>query len=303
MLAAASQIACERGAANVAVAHIVQRAGVSRRTFYELFTDGEDCLLAALEDALARATARVEPAWRSRGSWRERVRSSLVELLGLFDEEPLLAHLLVVESLGVSHRVLERRARVLAVVVESIDEGRPGAQPVDAAVRLSVEGAVGGVLAVLHARITQRAAGSLMVLTGPLTSILVLPYEGTAAARRELRRPAPPATQLGETAHADPIRAAGIRLTYRTARVLGVIAEHPGSSNREVGSFAGMSDQGQISKLLARLERVGMIANQSHRQHPGEPNIWALTPAGRRVASSMRTAAESESRQQHSNTH
>ena len=292
LLAAAGQIACERGAGNVVVAHIVQRAGVSRRTFYELFTDGEDCLLAALQDALTRAAARVLPTWRAAGSWSERVRDSLVELLRLFDEEPVLAQLLVVESLGVSHHVLERRAQVLATLAEAMDEGRRGKQSAEAAARLSAEGAIGGALAVLHARIVRRGGESLMELTGALTGMLVLPYEGPAAARRELRRPAPPSTHVGGTDRTDPIRAAGIRLTYRTARVLAAVAEHPGSSNRQVGSLAGVDDPGQISRLLARLERVGMVANHSDGQHRGEPNVWALTPSGERAAKSMRGAPD-----------
>jgi DNA-binding MarR family transcriptional regulator len=151
------------------------------------------------------------------------------------------------------------------------------------------------VLAVLHARIAQRTGESLMGLAGPLTGMLVLPYEGAAAARRELRRPAPPsAARSHETERTDPIRAAGIRLTYRTARVLSVIAEHPGASNREVGSLAGINDQGQISRLLGRLERVGMIANQSRTLHRGERNSWALTPAGERAANSMRATVGSD---------
>ena len=41
---------------NVTVAQVVERAGVSRRTFYEVFEDREDCLLAALEEGIARVS-------------------------------------------------------------------------------------------------------------------------------------------------------------------------------------------------------------------------------------------------------
>lgn len=289
LLAATNRIACELGAGNVAVVHIVRRAGVSRRTFYELFTDCEDCLVATLEDALQHVRARLLPVWNTSGSWHERVREALVELLRFFEQEPLLAQLLVVESLAVSHRVLERRARVIADLVDALGEGRPRSHPATVAAQLSAEGAIGGVLAVLHSRISRRAGGSLMELAGPLVSMVVLPYCGPAAARRELERPVPPTTSTHASAgaDADPIRAAGMRLTYRTVCVLGAIAEHPGSSNRRVGGLAGMTDQGQISKLLARLERLGMIVNEGEGQTRGEPNAWKLTSAGQRVTSSM----------------
>lgn len=74
-----------------------------------------------------------------------------------------------------------------------------------------------------------------------------------------------------------------IRATYRTTRVLRAIASAPGSSNREVADAAGLSDEGQTSKLLARLLQRGLVENVG-RGHPwGEPNAWVLTSEGRRV--------------------
>jgi DNA-binding IclR family transcriptional regulator len=75
-----------------------------------------------------------------------------------------------------------------------------------------------------------------------------------------------------------------MRLTYRTTRVLECIAAQPGVSNREVAERAGVSDQGQISKLLARLERLGLIANTGEGHARGERNAWNLTPLGSQVA-------------------
>ena len=59
MVAAMVEVVRERGVARVAVAHVVARSGVSRRTFYELFEDRDECLMAAFELALARAAHRV----------------------------------------------------------------------------------------------------------------------------------------------------------------------------------------------------------------------------------------------------
>ena len=71
-----------------------------------------------------------------------------------------------------------------------------------------------------------------------------------------------------------------MRLTYRTVRVLLAIATNPGSSNREVGATAGIDDQGQISKLLSRLERLGLIENSGAGQVRGAPNAWTLIKKG-----------------------
>jgi AcrR family transcriptional regulator/DNA-binding MarR family transcriptional regulator len=299
LLAAAGQVACSCGAADTTVARIVECAGVSRRTFYEIFVDGEDCLLAAMQAAFERACERVLPVWGSPGSWRERVRGSLVALLCLFDEEPVVAHLLVVEALAAGRGVLERRASVLEGLAGAVGEGAREARPGADLTQIGAEGVVGGVLAVLHARISQGASGDLVQLTGPLMSMLVLPYRGAAAARRELRLPVPVPSSPHESdslPEVDPFKAAGMRLTYRTMRVLETIAEHPGSSNRQVAMRAEVSDQGQISKLLGRLERVGMVSNDGGAHLRGEPNAWTLTPAGEQVTRSIRLHTPSAGR-------
>ena len=74
-----------------------------------------------------------------------------------------------------------------------------------------------------------------------------------------------------------------MRLTYRTLRVLSAIASDPGASNRQVAQAADVHDQGQISKLLGRLERLGLVQNTGQGQPKGEPNVWTLTPRGEEV--------------------
>jgi DNA-binding IclR family transcriptional regulator len=87
-----------------------------------------------------------------------------------------------------------------------------------------------------------------------------------------------------------------MRLTYRTARVLDCVSRHAGASNRQVADYAGIADQGQVSKLLARLERLGLLANhgQGHLQK-GEPNAWQLTLKGQLVAQHIRLHTSSRS--------
>jgi DNA-binding MarR family transcriptional regulator len=85
----------------------------------------------------------------------------------------------------------------------------------------------------------------------------------------------------------DPLKDVPMRLTYRTARVLDGVATHPGASNRTIGEAADIYDQGQISKLLSRLERLGLLANTGDGQAKGEPNAWTLTPKGRQVTDSI----------------
>ncbi len=301
MLSAMVEECAEHGPAGVTVAGVVQRAGVSRRTFYEIFSDSEDCLLGALEDGLRRASGRVLPTYRSNTRWLERTRASLAALLEFLDDEPVMGRLLLVGSLGAGPKALERRQHVLAGIIAAVDEGRreskAGKQSSSSSSRssspssssLTAEGVVGGVLSILHARLSQQSPGELLELTGPLMSMIVLPYLGSPAARRELERPAPERQEVSPPTVSDPLRDLALRLTYRTVRALVSVAEKPGSSNREIGEAAGISDQGQMSKLLWRLERFGLLQNTGLGPGTGAPNMWTLTQRGQAIHQAIAT--------------
>ncbi len=296
IIGAMFDVATDRGASNVTVAHVVERSGVSRRTFYEAFTDREDCFLAAFEEAVSYASERVLPAYRSQEKWRDRIRAALVAFLGFLDDEPLIGRLLVCESFAGGPRTLARRNELIVLVTAAIDQGHNQAKTGSALPPLTGEGVVGGVLSVLHSRLGEADHAPLVELANPLMSMIVLPYLGSAAARRELERPAVAASS---TVHrqesallSDPFKDAGMRLTYRTVRVLMAVAEHPGASNRVVGDTAEIKDQGQISKLLARLERIGMVSNTGLGPGQGAPNAWTLAANGRQVVATIRSHTE-----------
>ena len=146
----------------------------------------------------------------------------------------------------------------------------------------------------IHARLNARDPKPLAGLLNPLMGMIVLPYRGPEAAERELGRQAPkPRRRPTPAAPADPLRELGMRLTYRTVRVLLAIAEHPGASSREVADASGISDQGQMSKLLWRLEHLGLIDTAVRHHGRGEPNAWSLTApkAGRSSERSARRQA------------
>jgi hypothetical protein len=75
----------------------------------------------------------------------------------------------------------------------------------------------------------------------------------------------------------DPLRELDVRLTYRTMRVIQVIAAQEMLSNIEVGRRAGILDEGQISRLLARLAIQRLVQNTGVRRGR---NSWRLTPTG-----------------------
>ena len=153
LLAAMFDVVWERGAAHVTVADVSTRSGVSRRTFYELFDDRDDCLLAAFDEAIDHVTAVVIPGYEGSGQWRERIRNALCGLLDVFDQQPGIARLLVIESLAAGPLALQRRARILQTLAKIMDDGREASNTTREIPALTAEGVVGAVLSVIHARL------------------------------------------------------------------------------------------------------------------------------------------------------
>jgi len=187
------------------------------------------------------------------------------------------------------------------VLADVLDAGRGGSQRGEDCSALTAEGLVGAAFAIVHARLLRGERQALLGLVGQLMGMIVLPYLGPAAARREQALPAPkmptPAHNglaARSTSSEDPLQGLRMRWTYRTARALQGIYELPCASNRQVADYAGIHDQGQVSKLLARLARLDLIENTGEGQQRGEPNAWSLTPLGEQVAERLRVNTTTE---------
>jgi AcrR family transcriptional regulator len=287
LISAMSALAADDGSRSTTIAELVSYAGVSRKTFYELFEDRNDCLLAAIEHALSLAAKRAAAAHDSGRRWVDRMRAGLTALLEFFDEEPQLARLCVLQSAAAGPAALARRVEVLDELARKVDEGRDLArrQPPP----LTAEGIVGGVLTVIGTRLVNSASGPLIDLVNPLMSGIVLPYRGNAAARKELvrRNPADRASSAGLAASAA-LEGLPMRVTHRTMAVLAAIAAESGLSNFQVSERVGITDQGQISRLLARLSQLGLTENTGGGQALGAANAWRLTPRGEEVEETIR---------------
>jgi AcrR family transcriptional regulator len=290
-IAAVQQVGYER----TTVAEITGRARVSRRTFYELFANREECIAAVLRSVAARVRSELEAAGLSDLTWRERMRQGLWLVLCFLDREPALARVVVLETLRGSGPVSAEREAIVSGLVALVDEGRREKAGAGRS-ELTAEGVLGATLAIVSRDLARGERREPLALLHPeLLGIVLLPYLGPAVACREQARPAPalPATtgtapELPVSLGVDALAGLQMRLTYRTARVLEGVAKHAGASNRQVADYAGIADQGQVSKLLARLERLGLLANAGAGQLKGEPNAWQLTPRGRLVTQSIR---------------
>lgn len=298
LLSAAVGLLADEGHERFSASAMCVRAGVSRRTFYELFENRQACLAAVLTDTEARFERLIASLAPDGLSWCERVRAGLWAILCLAESDPALAKVCLVESQRAGGIVLDERQRIINRLIAAVDEGSCQDARVQVASGLTAEAVTGAVSSVIAARLAaSHNDGDLGLpgLLGELMGMIVLPYLGPVAAKREIKRKLPAtllASSSGESGVAgggvDPLASLAMRLTYRTVRVLLALADHPGASNRLIGDEAGITDQGQISKLLSRLQRIGLIENTEMHPGKGVPNSWAITPNGHRVIATIR---------------
>jgi AcrR family transcriptional regulator len=187
LLAAMLRATAQLGYREVSVQDVLERAGVSRPTFYEHFENKEDCFLAAFDSASARLRERLETAGEDGEDWRQRLRAALEELLRFAAEEPDAAMSLIVDARAACPPALTRRDELLDHFASCLDSKvRAEATTGPAPSAIAAAGIVGGIEALLYSRLNRGETGGIESLLPSLMYFAVLPYEGHEAASVEL---------------------------------------------------------------------------------------------------------------------
>jgi AcrR family transcriptional regulator len=131
LLAAMAESCAERGYRATTVADVLRRSGLGAEAFAAHFTSKEDCALAALNQLLSEAVARVSIAAPAGAAEPERRRAEAVALVELVASAPAFARLAQIEARhGASDRLAGayRSARhVLGLMSAGGGEPDPGA--------------------------------------------------------------------------------------------------------------------------------------------------------------------------------
>jgi AcrR family transcriptional regulator len=184
LIAAMLNAVADLGYLETNVQDVIDRAGVSRPTFYEHFSNKEDCFLAAFDSSATRLRKKVEAAVRKGGDvWRDRVRFGLEALLKFAVREPDTARTMVVEARAASVAAVQRRVELLDEFAQCLDEQARELLPEPSApAPVTAAGIVGGVESLLYSRLCKREFDQLEALLPSLMYFVILPYEGHQAA-------------------------------------------------------------------------------------------------------------------------
>ena len=115
MLEAMAAAVAEKTYARVAVADVIERAGVSRKTFYEQFANKEECFLAAYDAGVDRVVEGIDEAIAAAApDWLGAAAAGSRRYLETLADNPALARTFLVEVLAAGPVALERRTAVHA---------------------------------------------------------------------------------------------------------------------------------------------------------------------------------------------
>ncbi|HEX2071763.1 MAG TPA: TetR/AcrR family transcriptional regulator [Thermoleophilaceae bacterium] len=120
LLDALAEVIAEEGYLDTTVHKILKRAGISRRTFYEIFTDKEDCFLAAYQEAADHVIVLVQRACRLGGTAEIRIENSLRAMLEFAEREPQVARMCIVEAMAAGEKARQRRAKTMERLTELV---------------------------------------------------------------------------------------------------------------------------------------------------------------------------------------
>ena len=156
LLEAAGLVFAEMGWADATVEAIVNRAGMSRRTFYEHFDDLKECLIVLHQKVTKVSFRAVETSVHSQTSPPEMLKMGIGAFLGGIAMFPHMARVMfrVVRSAGPEFEAMHEQmmARFTKLVLDgveaSFDNGGRGKRPDDGIVELRVFALVSGMEAV-----------------------------------------------------------------------------------------------------------------------------------------------------------
>jgi AcrR family transcriptional regulator len=173
-LVAMAEAVGERGYTETTVRDVLERARMSRRTFYELFDNREQCFLAAYDQAHSDLMVSLERPRQPDEPWPEHVTLVLRDLLEFFAQPPDTARLLVVEPVTAGPPGLERHERTMHELAERLARSQTASRSdLDGQqLQLRCEASVGALHRVVHARIVQGRAGELPELAPELVTLM-----------------------------------------------------------------------------------------------------------------------------------
>jgi AcrR family transcriptional regulator len=160
----------EDGYRSTRVADVIARAGVSRKTFYENFSNKEDCLLATYDFIAAEGIRQIEATYRATSGWPERVEAAIGALFDSAIANPGALRLSLLEITAIGPAGIERRKRTIKHYERFIRDALELAPGTGTVADVSVKAIVGGLNRALYRRVLRGDGEELRALVPDLVA-------------------------------------------------------------------------------------------------------------------------------------
>jgi AcrR family transcriptional regulator len=188
ILAAVAEATAARGYARMSVEDVVRGAGVSRRTFYELFPNKDQVFLEAYHQVANLLLAGVKAAYEGETGFSARVTAGFRAFLELLEASPAFARMCIVEVMAAGPEAVAKRTAVMGEFAKLIEEN--AANELDSHGRVPAMYAqtiVAGAYEAVYRMIAADETDRLSTLLPDLVESALLPYVGEeeAAAQKQ----------------------------------------------------------------------------------------------------------------------
>jgi AcrR family transcriptional regulator len=274
--AAIVQVVAATDYAATTVEDVLTRAGVSRRTFYELYENKLACFLAAVDDVAAdwvhQGTLAYEEQLSRVGAGdalRARLCAGLLALFGLVLSDPLGARILFIETLNSGSGGLRRREQAIARLEQIVEQtfiAPTGQAQLSSGLAKVI---VGGVLEIITVRLRTQQADELSGLAEPLVQwMLSYRSPNAASAMAAARARLVGATMAVETADRGKggrEGETGSLPLWRDESVRPIPARDPRARIVEAAAQIA-SDYGYAALSINEIDRVAGVSHHTFRR-------------------------------------
>lgn len=175
------EVVVARGYVAATVTQVVAAAGVSRRTFYNYYTDKAEAFFDVYGQVTGFLTGAMQEAGAAeKGGWATRVRAELAALLGCFAANPNLARFTLQAPPAAGGEIAALHRAFLEQLLDVLREGRP--KRVKRPTPASEYGLVGGLAALVLEAVENDGRPGLDGLLPEVTELVLTPYLGRDAA-------------------------------------------------------------------------------------------------------------------------
>jgi AcrR family transcriptional regulator len=175
LMRAMAKTVAEYGYQETTVRRLLGRAGLSRRTYYELFEDKEDCFLAAYDEAVEHALALTVAAYGEGDVPEQRIERGLTAFLQFCADEPDIARMCIVEVLAAGPAARARRAETMERLSGLMESALNELRGDERLSKLSARGLIGGVHELIYTPIDRGETKDLPDLAEQIVSSQITP--------------------------------------------------------------------------------------------------------------------------------